>query len=64
MYIPGTQELVVFLAAFVGALVGFLWWNGFPAQIFMGDTGSLTIGGIIGVSAVIMHKELLLPIIC
>ena len=64
MYIPGSEELVVFLAAFVGALVGFLWWNGFPAQIFMGDTGSLTIGGIIGVSAVIMHKELLLPVIC
>ena len=64
MYIPGSEELVVFLASFVGALVGFLWWNGFPAQIFMGDTGSLTIGGIIGVSAVIMHKELLLPILC
>lgn len=64
MYIPGSEELVVFLAAFVGALVGFLWWNGFPAQIFMGDTGSLTIGGIIGVCAVIIHKELLLPILC
>ena len=64
MYIPGSEELAVFLAAFVGSLIGFLWWNGFPAQIFMGDTGSLTIGGIIGVSAVIMHKELLLPIIC
>ncbi len=64
MYIPGSEELVVFLASFVGALVGFLWWNGFPAQIFMGDTGSLTIGGIIGVCAVIIHKELLLPILC
>ena len=64
MYISGSEELTVFLAAFVGALVGFLWWNGFPAQIFMGDTGSLTIGGIIGVSAVMIHKELLLPILC
>ena len=64
MYIPGSEELTVFLASFVGALVGFLWWNGFPAQIFMGDTGSLTIGGIIGVSAVMIHKELLLPILC
>ena len=64
MYIPGSEELVVYLAAFVGALVGFLWFNGFPAQIFMGDTGSLTIGGIIGVCAVIIHKELLVPILC
>ena len=64
MYIPGSEELVVFLASFVGALVGFLWYNGFPAQIFMGDTGSLTIGGIIGVCAVLIHKELLLPILC
>lgn len=64
MYIPGSEELVVYLAAFVGALIGFLWWNGFPAQVFMGDTGSLTIGGIIGVSAIIIHKELLLPILC
>ena len=64
MYIPGSEELVVFLASFVGALVGFLWWNGFPAQVFMGDTGSLTIGGIIAVSAIIIHKELLLPILC
>ena len=64
MYIPGSEELVVFMAAFVGALIGFLWWNGFPAQVFMGDTGSLTIGGIIGVCAVIIHKELLLPILC
>lgn len=64
MYIPGSEELVVFLGAFVGALLGFLWWNGYPAQVFMGDTGSLTIGGIVGVSAVIIHKELLVPILC
>ncbi len=64
MYIPQSQELVVFLCAFVGAMIGFLWYNAFPAQIFMGDTGSLTIGGIIGVGAVIIHKELLLPILC
>lgn len=64
MFIPGSEEVVVFLCAFIGALIGFLWYNSFPAQIFMGDTGSLTIGGIIAVSAVIIHKELLLPIIC
>ena len=64
MYIPHTEELVVFLCAFVGAMIGFLWYNAYPAQIFMGDTGSLTIGGIIGVCAVIIHKELLLPILC
>ena len=64
MYIPGSQELVVFLCAFVGAMIGFLWYNAFPAQVFMGDTGSLTIGGIIGVCAVIIHKELLVPILC
>jgi len=64
MYIPRSEELVVFLCAFVGAMIGFLWYNAFPAQIFMGDTGSLTIGGIIGVCAVIIHKELLLPILC
>ena len=64
MYIPGSQELVVFVAAFVGALIGFLWYNAFPAQVFMGDTGSLAIGGIIGVLAIIIHKELLIPIIC
>jgi phospho-N-acetylmuramoyl-pentapeptide-transferase len=64
MYIPGSEELVVFLAAFVGALVGYLWFNGFPAQVFMGDTGSLTVGGIIGVCAMIIHKELMIPVLC
>ena len=64
MYIPQCEELVVFLCAFVGAMVGFLWYNAFPAQVFMGDTGSLTIGGIIGVCAIIIHKELLLIILC
>lgn len=64
MFIPGSEELVIFAATFIGALVGFLWYNAFPAQVFMGDTGSLTIGGIIGVFAVIIHKELLLPILC
>ena len=64
MYIPGSEELVVFMAAFVGSLIGFLWFNSYPAQIFMGDTGSLTIGGLIAVSAIIMHKELLLPLLC
>ena len=64
MYIAGSEELVVFMAAFVGSLIGFLWFNSYPAQIFMGDTGSLTIGGIIAVSAIIMHKELLLPLLC
>ena len=64
MYIPGSQELVVFLAAFIGAMIGFLWYNAYPAQVFMGDTGSLMIGGIIGVCAIIIHKELLLPLLC
>ena len=64
MYIPGTGEIAVFMSAFVGALIGFLWYNSFPAQVFMGDTGSLTIGGIIGVSAILIRKELLLPILC
>lgn len=64
MFIPGSQELVIFAAAFIGALIGFLWYNAYPAQVFMGDTGSLTIGGIIGVFAVVIHKELLLPILC
>ena len=64
MYIPGGDELMVFAAAFVGATVGFLWYNAYPAQVFMGDTGSLTLGGLIGVFAVLIHKELLLPILC
>ncbi len=64
MYIPGSEELVVFLASFVGALVGYLWFNGFPAQVFLGDTGSLTVGGIIGVCAMIIHKELMVPVLC
>jgi len=64
MYIPGSGEMAVFMSAFVGALIGFLWYNSFPAQVFMGDTGSLTIGGIIGVSAVLMRKELLIPLLC
>ena len=64
MYIPGSEELVVFCAAFIGALVGFLWYNAYPAQIFMGDTGSLTIGGIIAVLAILIHKELLIPLLC
>ncbi len=63
-YIPRVGELVVFIAAFVGALVGFLWYNAFPAQVFMGDTGSLTIGGVIAVIAIIVRKELLIPILC
>lgn len=64
MYIPGSEELVVFSCAFIGATIGFLWYNAFPAQVFMGDTGSLTIGGIIGVFAVLIHKELLTPLLC
>ena len=64
MFIPGTEELVVFISAFTGATIGFLWFNSFPAQVFMGDTGSLTLGGIIGVFAMIIHKELLVPILC
>lgn len=64
MYIPGTEELVVFASAFIGATIGFLWYNAYPAQVFMGDTGSLTLGGIIAVFAIIIHKELLIPILC
>lgn len=64
MYIPGSEELVVYMAAFIGALIGFLWYNAFPAQVFMGDTGSLTLGGIIAVFAILIRKELLLPLLC
>lgn len=64
MYIPGSGEVAVFMSIFVGALFGFLWYNSYPAQVFMGDTGSLAIGGIIGVSAILIRKELLLPVLC
>ena len=64
MYIPGSEELVIFICAFIGALIGFLWYNAYPAQVFMWDTGSLTIGGSIAVFAIIIHKELLIPILC
>lgn len=64
MYIPGTGELLIYAAAFIGATIGFLWYNAYPAQVFMGDTGSLTIGGIIAVFAIVIHKELLIPILC
>lgn len=64
MYIPESGEIVIFLAAFIGALIGFLWYNTFPAQVFMGDTGSLALGGIIAVAAIIIRKELLIPVLC
>ena len=64
MYVPGSAELVVYMAAFIGALIGFLWYNAFPAQVFMGDTGSLTLGGVIAVFAILIHKELLIPLLC
>jgi len=64
MHIPGAGEVAIYMSAFAGALIGFLWYNTYPAQVFMGDTGSLTIGGIIGVSSVLIRKELLLPILC
>lgn len=64
MYIPYTGELVIFMSAFIGATIGFLWYNSFPAQVFMGDTGSLTLGGIIAVLAIIIRKELLIPVLC
>ncbi|MDR1780216.1 MAG: phospho-N-acetylmuramoyl-pentapeptide-transferase [Tannerella sp.] len=64
MFIPGAEELVIFAAAFIGATIGFLWYNAYPAQVFMGDTGSLTLGGIIAVFAILIRKELLIPILC
>jgi phospho-N-acetylmuramoyl-pentapeptide-transferase len=64
MYLPNVGEIVIFMSAFVGACVGFLWYNSYPAQVFMGDTGSLALGGIIAVVAVLIRKELLLPILC
>ncbi|MDE6296972.1 MAG: phospho-N-acetylmuramoyl-pentapeptide-transferase [Muribaculaceae bacterium] len=64
MYIPGSEEMCVYAAAFMGSLVGFLWYNAFPAQVFMGDTGSLTLGGIIAVFAILIRKELLIPLLC
>ena len=64
MFLPGGEEVVIFTFAFIGALIGFLWYNSFPAQVFMGDTGSLTIGGIIGVIAILLHKEILLVLLC
>ena len=64
MYIPNVGELTIYIAAFVGATIGFLWYNTYPAQIFMGDTGSLAIGGIIAVFAILIRKELLIPILC
>jgi len=64
MYLPGTGELLIFAGAFIGATIGFLWYNSYPAQVFMGDTGSLTLGGIIAVFALIIRKELLIPILC
>jgi len=64
MHLPNVGELIIFIAAFIGALIGFLWYNAYPAQVFMGDTGSLTIGGIIAVIAILIRKELLLPVLC
>ena len=64
MYIPNTGELVVYISGFIGALIGFMWYNSYPAQVFMGDTGSLSVGGIIAVYAVLIRKELLIPILC
>lgn len=64
LYLPGSQELVIFLACLIGAVIGFLWYNSFPAQVFMGDTGSLTLGGIVAVAAILVRKELFIPILC
>ncbi len=63
MYIPHCEELVIYASAFIGATIGFLWYNSYPAQVFMGDTGSLALGGIIAVFAIIIRKELLIPIL-
>jgi phospho-N-acetylmuramoyl-pentapeptide-transferase len=64
MYIPNSGELVIYMSAFVGACIGFLWYNSFPAQVFMGDTGSLALGGIIAVLAILIRKELMIPLLC
>jgi phospho-N-acetylmuramoyl-pentapeptide-transferase len=64
MYIPRVEEMTIFIAAFVGSLIGFLWYNTYPAQVFMGDTGSLAIGGVIAVIAIAVRKEWLIPILC
>ena len=64
MYIPRVEEMTIFIAAFMGALIGFLWYNTFPAQVFMGDTGSLMIGGVIAVIAIAVRKEWLIPLLC
>jgi len=64
MYLPDTGELTIFISAFVGACIGFLWYNSYPAQVFMGDTGSLAIGGIIAVFAILIRKEFLIPVLC
>jgi len=64
MYIPNSGELVIYMSAFVGSCIGFMWYNSFPAQVFMGDTGSLSLGGIIAVVAILIRKELLIPILC
>jgi phospho-N-acetylmuramoyl-pentapeptide-transferase len=64
MYIPGSGELAVFIGALLGACIGFLWYNAYPAQVFMGDTGSLALGGIIATLAILVRKELLIPVLC
>jgi phospho-N-acetylmuramoyl-pentapeptide-transferase len=64
MYIPNSGELVIYMSSFVGACIGFLWYNSFPAQVFMGDTGSLALGGIIAVLAILIRKELMIPLLC
>lgn len=64
MFIPHSEELVIYASAFMGATIGFLWYNSYPAQVFMGDTGSLALGGIIAVFAIVIRKELLIPILC